>query len=148
MGRCNPRQIFPIYTCSRHENSNKTNSHENTNTLRFAASAAAPSRLLHPVRRRASAIGRAGLQNRRFQRSCTGRGRIRFLGSDLRDCSLASSSSPPRLVYLFVGLTRRVVAFNTNFIRPIGVFIQLSSSRNRKSHTVPALKSCLTYLIC
>jgi hypothetical protein len=46
------------------------------------------------------------------------------LGSDLHDCSLASSSSSTRLIYLFVGLTRRVVAFDANFIRPIAVFIQ------------------------
>jgi hypothetical protein len=32
--------------------------------------------------------------------------------------------------------------------RSIAVFIRSSSSRNRKSHTVSALKSCLTYLIC
>jgi hypothetical protein len=116
--------------------------------LGFAASATAPPRLLHPVRRRASAIGRAGLRTCRPQRSCTGRGQIRFLRSGLHDYSLASSNSPPRLVYLFVGLARRVVVFNTNFIRPIDVFIQLSSSRNCKSRTVLALKSCLTYLIC
>jgi hypothetical protein len=116
--------------------------------LGFAASAAVPLRLLHPVRRRASAIRRAGLRNRRPQRSYTGRGRIRFLGRDLHDCSLASSSSPPWLVYLFIGLVRRVIAFNANFVRPIVVFIQLSSSGNCKLRTVPALKSCLTYLIC
>jgi hypothetical protein len=116
--------------------------------LGFAASAAASPRLFYPVRWRASTIRRAGLQNRRPQWSYTGRGRIRFLGSDLHDCSLTSSSSSPRLVYLFVGLARRVIAFNVNFIRPIAVFIQLSSSRNHKSRTVPALKSCLTYLIC
>jgi hypothetical protein len=33
--------------------------------LGFAATAAAPLRLVHPVRRRASVIGRAGLRNRR-----------------------------------------------------------------------------------
>jgi hypothetical protein len=70
------------------------------------------------------------------------------LGSDLHDCSLVSSSSSSQLIYLFVGLTRRVVAFNANFVRPIAVFIRSSSSRNRKSHMVLALKSCLTYLIC
>jgi hypothetical protein len=116
--------------------------------LGFTSSAATPPRLLHPVHRRASAIERAGLRNRRPQRSCTGRGRIWFLGSDLRDCLLALSSSSPRLVYLFIGLARRIVAFNANFVRPIVVFIQSSSSRNRKSRTVPALKSCLTYFIC
>jgi hypothetical protein len=47
----------------------------------------------------------------------------KVFGSDLRDCSLASSGSSPQLVYLFVGLARRVIAFNTNFIRPIAVFI-------------------------
>jgi hypothetical protein len=116
--------------------------------LGFAASAIAPPRLLYPIYRRASAIGRAGVQNYCPQRSCTGRGRIRFLGSNLHDCSLASSSSSPRLVYLFIGLTQRVVAFNVNFIRPIIVFIRSSLSRNHKSRMVPSLKSCLTYLIC
>jgi hypothetical protein len=148
MGRCNPRQVFPIYMCSRHGNRNKPTATKTPTHLGFAASVATPPRLLHPVRRRASAIGRAGLRNRRPQRSCTGRGRIRFLRSDLHDCSLASSGSSPRLVYLFVGLTGRVVTFNTNFVRPIVIFIQSSSSRNRKSRTIFTLKSCLTYLIC
>jgi hypothetical protein len=111
--------------------------------LGFTASTAALSRLLHYVHRCASMIGRAGLQNRR-----TGRGRIRFLGRDLRDCLLSSSSSSPRLVYLFVGLARMVIAFNANFVRPIAVFIQSSSSRNCMSRMVSALKSCLTCLIC
>jgi hypothetical protein len=133
--------------CGRHGNKNIPTTMKSLTHLGFAVTAAAPSRLLHPVRRRASAIGRAGLQNHRPQRSCTGRGRIRFLGSDLRDCSLTSSSSSPRLVYLFIGLAQRVVAFNVNFVRPIIVFIWSSSSRNRKSRTIPALKSCLTYLI-
>jgi hypothetical protein len=47
----------------------------------------------------------------------------KVLGSDLRDCSLTSSSLSPQLVYLFVGLARRVAAFNVNFVRPIIVFI-------------------------
>jgi hypothetical protein len=126
----------------------QTKSYENTNTSRFRRFCCCATKVLHPIHRRASAIERAGLQNRRPQRSCTWRGRIRFLESDLHDCSLASSSSSPRLVYLFVGLTRRVIAFNANFVRPIAVFIQSSSSRNRKSRMVPAPKSCLTYLIC
>jgi hypothetical protein len=148
MGCCNPRWVFPIYMCGRHKNSNIPTATKTTTHLGFAASAAASSRLIHLVHRRASTIGRAGLQNRCPQRSCTRRGRIRFLESDIRDCSLASSSSSPRLVYLFVGLAQRVVAFNVNFVRPIIVFIRSSSSRNRKSRTVPTLKSCLTYLIC
>jgi hypothetical protein len=142
------RSSIYIYTCGRHENSNILIATKTPTYLGFASTAAAPPRLLHPVHRRASVIGRAGLRNRRLQRSCTGRGRIRFLGSDLHDCSLASSSSSPRLVYLFVCLARRIVAFNANFVRPITVFIRSLSSRNHKSRTVPALKSCLTYLIC
>jgi hypothetical protein len=148
MERCNPRRLFPIYTCGRHGNSNILIAIKTPTHLGFTASAAALSRLLHPVCRRASVIGRAALWNCHPQWSCTGRGRIRFLGSNLRDCSLASSSFSPRLVCLFVRLARRVIAFNVNFIKPIVVFIQSSSSRNRKSRTVPALKSCLTYLIC
>jgi hypothetical protein len=42
-----------------------------------------PSSSLHPDRRRASAIRRAGLRNPSSSRSCTERGRIRFLGSVL-----------------------------------------------------------------
>jgi hypothetical protein len=47
----------------------------------------------------------------RPQRSCTGRGRIKFLGSALRDCSNASTSpsstsSSPRLVFLLVSGAR------------------------------------------
>jgi hypothetical protein len=47
----------------------------------------------------------------RPQRSCTGRGRIRFLGSALRDCSNASTSpsstsSLPRLVFLLLSGAR------------------------------------------
>jgi hypothetical protein len=57
-----------------------------------------------------------------------------------RDCSLASPSSSPVLVYLFVGRAPRVVAFNMNFVRLIVVFIRSSSSRNHMSRTVPALK--------
>jgi hypothetical protein len=116
--------------------------------LGFVTSAAAPPILFHLVRRHASAIGRAGLQNCCHQQSCIGRGWIRFLESDLHDCSLASSSSSPRLIYLFVGHVLRVVAFNTNFVKPIVIFIRSSSSRNRKSRMVPALKLCLTYLVC
>jgi hypothetical protein len=148
MGRCNPRRVFPIYTCGHHRNSNTWAATKTPTNLGFAASAPAPPRLLHPVHRRVSAIGRAGLQTHHPQRSYIGRWRIRFLGSDLRDCSLTSSSSSPRLVYLFVGRALRVVAFNANFVRLIVVFIWPSSSRNRKSRTVPTLKSCLTYLIC
>jgi hypothetical protein len=78
-----------------------------------------PPRLLHFIHRCASAIGRASLQNCRPQRSCTGRGRIRLLGSDLRDCSLASSNSSSHLIYLFVECATRVITFNVNSVRPI-----------------------------
>jgi hypothetical protein len=145
---CNPRWVFPIYTCIRHKNSNTRTVTKTATHLGFAASTAAPPRLLHPVHRRASTIRREGLWNRHSQRSCTGRGWIRFLESDHRDYSLASSCSSPWLVYLFIVRAPRVIAFNVNFVRPIAVFIQWSSSRNRKSCTVPTLKSCLTYLIC
>jgi hypothetical protein len=116
--------------------------------LGFVISAAAPLRLLHPVYRRASAIRRVGLQNYCPQRSCTGRGRIRFLESDLHDCSLASSNSSPQLIYLFVSHAPRVITFDANFVRLIAVFIRSSLSRYRKSRTFPAIKLCLTYLIC
>jgi hypothetical protein len=147
-GRCNPRRVFPINTFSRHRSSNTRIATKTSTQLDFAAFAAASPRLPHPVRRRASVIGRAGLRNHRPQRSCTGRGRIRFLGSDLRDYSLASSNSSPRLVYLFIDHVPRVIVLNANFVRPIVVFIPSLYSRNCKSRTVHALKSCLTYLIC
>jgi hypothetical protein len=79
MGRCNPRQVFPIYTCGRHGNSKIPTATKTPTHLGFAATTAAPPRLLHPVHRRASAIGRVCLRNRRPQRSCTERWRIRFL---------------------------------------------------------------------
>jgi hypothetical protein len=43
----------------------------------------------------------------------------KFLGSDLYDCSLASSSSSSQLIYPFVRCMSRVVAFNANSVRPI-----------------------------
>jgi hypothetical protein len=116
--------------------------------LGFTASAAAPSRLLHPSHWRAFAIGRACLWNCRPQRSCSGRGQLRFLGSDLHDYSLAFSSSSSRLVYLFVGHAPRVIAFNVNSVKLIIIFNWSSSSRNRTSHIVSAFKLYLTYLMC
>ena len=47
----------------------------------------------YPERRRASAIGRAGLRNPSSSRSCTGREQIRFLGNVSRDCSRTSPLS-------------------------------------------------------
>jgi hypothetical protein len=79
--------------------------------------------LLHLVHWRAYVIGRAGLWNRCPQRSCTERWWIRFLGSNLHDCSLASSSSSPWLIYLFVGRAPRVIAFNVNSVRLI-IFVK------------------------
>jgi hypothetical protein len=70
MGRCNLSQVFRIYTCGRHENSNKPTATKTTTHLGFATSATVPPRLLHLVHRCASAIGRAGLQNRHPQRYC------------------------------------------------------------------------------
>jgi hypothetical protein len=116
--------------------------------LGFTASTATLPMLLHPVHRRASMIGRVDLWNHCPQRSCIGRERIRFLGSSLHDCSLASSNSSPWLIYLFVSRAPSVVAFNANFVRLITVFIRSLLSWNRKSCMIPALKSCLTYLIC
>jgi hypothetical protein len=86
MRRCNPRRVLPINMCDRHECSN------------IRTTMKTPTHLGHPVCRRASAVRTTGLRNHRPQRSCTGRGQIRFLGSDLRDCSLTSSNSSPRLI--------------------------------------------------
>jgi hypothetical protein len=126
------------------------NNHEPPMHLDFAASTTAPPRLLHSVRRRASTIRRVGPRNRCPQQSCTGRGIIRFLRSNLCDCLHASSSSSPQPICLFVRRVPRIIAFNansirpivvfiqssSNFVRPIVVFIRSSSSRNRKSRTV------------
>jgi hypothetical protein len=145
---CNSRRVIPINMCDRHKSSNTRTATKTPTHLGFAASTVVPPRLLHPIHQCASAIGRAGLRSHRPQRSYTGRGQIRFLKKNLRDCPLASSSSSsPRPVYLFISHTSRVVVFNVNFVRPIVVFIR-SSSRNRKSCTVSALKLCITYLIC
>jgi hypothetical protein len=89
-----------------------------------------------------------GLQNHCPQWSCSGRGWIRFLVSDLCDCSLASSSSSSRLIYLFVGRASRVIAFNANSVGHNIIFTLSSLSRNHKSRTISPLKSCLTYWIC
>ena len=51
--------------------------------------------LLHPERRHAPANGREGLQNLSPLGSCTGRGRIRFLGSARRDCSMIFATARP-----------------------------------------------------
>jgi hypothetical protein len=37
----------------------------------------------------------------------------------LHDCSLTSSSSSSRLIYLFVERAPRIIAFNTNSVKPI-----------------------------
>jgi hypothetical protein len=148
MGCCNHRWVFPINTCGRHRSNNTRTTMKTPTHLGSTASAAVPPKLLNPVHWHASAIRRASLWIHRPQWSCIGRGRIRFLGNNLCDCSLASPSSSPQLVYLIVGRVPRVVACNMNFIRPIVVFILLLSSSNLKSCTVPALKSCLTYFIC
>ena len=51
--------------------------------------------LLHPELRRAPANERAGLRNLSPLESCTRRGRIRFLGSDQRDCSTIFATARP-----------------------------------------------------
>jgi hypothetical protein len=57
----------------------------------------------------------------------------KILGSDIRNCSLASSSSSLQLIYLFVERAPSVIAFNVNSVKSIAIFIRSSSSRNRKS---------------
>jgi hypothetical protein len=46
-----------------------------------------------------------------------------FLGSDLHDYSLASSSSLSRFIYLFIGRVLMVITFNANSVGPIIIFI-------------------------
>jgi hypothetical protein len=144
---CNPSRVFPINMCGCHSSRNMK-SHENTNASWFrrfccCVTTATSSRSLMCIcdqESRSSEPSSAVILHRE-------REQIRFLGSDLHDCSLTSSSSSPQLVYLFVGRASRVIAFNANSVRPSVICIQLLSM-NCKSRTVPTLKSCLTYLIC
>jgi hypothetical protein len=147
-GHCNTRWVFPINTCGRHR-SRIQNNHEPPTYLGLC--------LIRCCAAKTSSSYSSTCISDRESKSpkpsplvivCTGRWRIRFLESNLSDCSLVTSSYSPRLIYLFIGHVPRVIAFNTNFVRMIAVFIRSSSSRNRMSHTVPAFKSCLTYLIC
>jgi hypothetical protein len=62
---------------------------------------------LHPDRRRASALGRAGLRNPSPSRSCTNRGRISFLGSVLTRLLVILSSNPAALMSSASLLRRR-----------------------------------------
>jgi hypothetical protein len=67
-------------------------------------------------------IGRAGLQTVAILHRERAN---KVFGSDLHDCSLASSSSLSRLVYLFARRVSRVVGFNANSVRPICIGIIL-----------------------
>ena len=97
--------------------------------------------LLHPERRRAPANGRASLQNLSSLGSCTGRGRIRFLGSAKRDCS----SSSPRLVLRPNQELRRTVVCNAGccapFEGPSSSRLHLSSSRRLPHSTYFVIRS-------
>jgi hypothetical protein len=53
--------------CARHKNRNIPTDTKTPTHLGLTATVVASLRLFHPVRRRASAIGRAGLRNRRPQ---------------------------------------------------------------------------------
>jgi hypothetical protein len=79
----------------------------------------------------------------RPQRSCTGRGRIRFLGSALCDCSNASispssTSSSPRLVYLLVSGTRLGIVKRTEvLIVAVVIFAWLFQSHKKRTVFCP-----------
>jgi hypothetical protein len=67
------------------------------------------------------------------------------LGSNLRNCSPASSSSLSRLIYLFVGHAPRVIAFNVNFVRPIIIVKELQVMYGFSSQIMSYI---LNMLIC
>jgi hypothetical protein len=69
-----------------------------------------------------------------------------FLGSNLRDYSFASSSSSSRLVYLFVGRTPRVVAFNVNFVRLIIVVKEPQVTYSFSSQIMSYILNMLIYV--
>ena len=84
---------------------------------------------------------RAGLRNRSLLWSCTGRGRIRFLGSAKRDCS----SSSPRLILRPSQELRRTVVCNAGccaiFEGPSSSRLHLSSSRRLPHSTYFVIRS-------
>jgi hypothetical protein len=90
-------RVFPINTCGRHESSNTRTTTKTPTHLDFTASTAASPRLFHLVHRRAFTIGRVGLQNPHPQQSCTGRGRIRILVSDLHGARFVKFFTTARL---------------------------------------------------
>jgi hypothetical protein len=75
MERCNPRHVFPINMCgchgSRHTQTKQPPTHLGLSLICYCAGKTTSSC--------SSVIGRAGQRNHHAQRSCTGRGRIRFL---------------------------------------------------------------------
>jgi hypothetical protein len=130
MGCCNPRLVFPINTCGRHESSNQNN-HEPPTYLGL--------RLIHCCVAKTSSSHSSMCICNRLSRS------PELSSSEILDWEMVNkvfgkrSSSRNRKLR-----TLKVITSNTSFVRPVVVFIR-SSSRNRKLRTVPALKS---YLIC
>jgi hypothetical protein len=108
---CNPRWVFSINMCGCHKTRNNEQS--------WATNA---SSLLSPPLLRHQGYFIPFIDVHLW--FCTGRGQIRFLGSDLCDCSLASSNYSSRLVYLFVGHAPKVIAFNANSVRLIIIVIR------------------------
>jgi hypothetical protein len=146
MGRCNPRQVFPINTCSRHGTSN------NEEPRATKASILSPPPLL---RRQGYFIPfvdvhlRLGEQVSRtvvLSNPTPGRGRIRFLRSELHGCSLASSSSSSRLIYLFVGRAPRVASFNANSVKLIVIIKEPQVTYSFSSQIIFYILDRLIYL--
>jgi hypothetical protein len=122
MGRCNSRRVFPINTCSCHGSSNLNNHeapmHLGLRLIHYCAAKTSPSRSSTCICDRES----RSLESLPSAILCRETAN-KIFRSDLRDCSLASLSSSPQLIYLFVGRAPRVFAFNANSVRPIAVFI-------------------------
>jgi hypothetical protein len=137
MERCNPSWVFSINTSYHHRTSNNEQSRVTNAFSFFVSSIATSPRLLHLVRQCVSMTGRAGLRNHRPQRSCTGRGRIRFLRSDLHDCSIHFSK------FVYLDRTRSLITSTANFVSLRTVFKDLLLFRKTRTHII--LESCLTY---
>jgi hypothetical protein len=139
MWRCNPSWVSPISTCGCHRTCN-IKLPRATNASRFSP----PLLLRHQdyfilfidvhLRLRAT-----NLRKRRTQCSCTRRGRIRLLGSVLRDCSIASPSSSSRFIYHFAGRAPTVIVYIASSSKLSGVFATPPSSKKRKHRTFSSI---------
>jgi hypothetical protein len=103
MGCCNPRWVFSINTSGHHGSSKTRTTMKNTNASKFhrfycytvEATSSRSSTCICDRESRSLKLSSSAILH--WERA------NKVFGSDLHDCSLASSSSSPRLTYLFVG---------------------------------------------